>query len=606
MRTILPVVFAVLFTLNVNGQVTNFKQPVKKPAGTVNHNLNYETIDGRNALKSASSGIPRSLKSISFTLPDNEPIVVRKGNTPIYIEQKVTPLNSASAVTNEDRLFRFLEENKALTGINNPRESFKIKNIHTDDLGISHIWTIQQYKGIEVYGSESVFHFDSQKERFTGSFFKSSVELDINPKVQYTQALELVKKDLSKITVYRELTSKEKKFLKYDAAECSLILFDKSGGNYSLAWMISVRPNFIEEWQYTIDASDGSIIRKFNNTKSDGPTTGSAPDLNNISRTFDVYLEAGTYYLLNISMPMFNSATEEGMIMTLNANNTSTSNLDYSMITSTNNAWSGMSSAVSAHYNAFLAYEYFRTKFNRNSINAQGGNIISFINVTENDGSSMENAFWNGQAVFYGNGGSHFKSLSGAIDVSAHELGHGVVSNSANLEYQGQSGAINETYADIFGSMVDRDDWLIGEDVVKTTYYPTGALRDMSDPHNGGTQSNIYWQPAHVSEMYLGSQDNGGVHINSGIGNRAYYLFATAVTKDKAERVFYRALTEYLTKTSQFIDFRIAVVQAAKDLYGASSTEAVKAGEAFDVVGIYPDEPEVEEPDNYDTNPGQQ
>src|SRR5512145_778308 len=178
--------------------------------------------------------------------------------------------------------------------------------------------------------------------------------------------------------------------------------------------------------------------------------------------------------------------------MTLNANSTSTSNLDYSLISSTNNTWTGMKAAVSAHYNAYLAYEYFRTTFNRNSINGKGGNIISFINVTESDGSSMENAFWNGQAVFYGNGGSHFKSLAGALDVTAHELGHGVVSNSANLEYIGQSGAMNETYADIFGSMVDREDWLIGEDVVKTAYYPSGALRDMADPHNGGTKNDPY------------------------------------------------------------------------------------------------------------------
>jgi len=217
----------------------------------------------------------------------------------------------------------------------------------------------------------------------------------------------------------------------------------------------------------------------------------------------------------------------------------------------------------------------------------------------------MENAFWNGQAVFYGNGGTHFKSLSGANDVAAHELGHGVISNSANLEYIGQAGAINESFADVFGSMVDRDDWLLGEDVVKAAFYPSGALRNMSDPHNGGSQGNIYWQPAHLSEMYLGDQDNGGVHINSGIGNRAYYLFATAVTKDKAERVYYRALTEYLTKTSQFIDLRIAVIQAAKDLYGANSTEATKAAEAFNTVGIYQDEP-VEEPDDYNTNPGQE
>jgi bacillolysin len=197
-----------------------------------------------------------------------------------------------------------------------------------------------------------------------------------------------------------------------------------------------------------------------------------------------------------------------------------------------------------------------------------------------------------------------FKPLAGAQDVISHELGHGVVSKTANLEYYGQSGAINESYADIFGSMVDRDDWKIGEDVVKTEYFPSGALRDMSDPHNSGTPSDSWWQPAHTSEMYIGEEDNGGVHTNSGIGNYAYYLFATAVTKEKAEKVFYNALTNYLTKTSKFIDLRIAVVQAAKDLYGNNSAEVVEAGKAFDKVGIY-DETQVKEEKDYDVNSGQ-
>ena len=218
----------------------------------------------------------------------------------------------------------------------------------------------------------------------------------------------------------------------------------------------------------------------------------------------------------------------------------------------------------------------------------------------------MENAFWNGKAVFYGNGGTNFYSLAGALDVAAHELGHGVVSNTANLEYYGQSGAINESYADIFGAMVDRDDWRIGEDITRTSFSPSGALRDMADPHNGGTSlSQPYWQPKTVSEMYTGSQDNGGVHINSGIGNHAYYLYATAVTKQKAEQVFYKALTDYLTMTSKFIDFRIAVVQAATDLYGASSTEVTKAGEAFTAVGIQQEE-QIEKYQDYSVNDGQE
>ena len=282
----------------------------------------------------------------------------------------------------------------------------------------------------------------------------------------------------------RDLSAEEKKIMQYNSPVYSLVIFDQGGNEYVLTWEISIRPNFIEEWKYFVDASTGKILRSYNNTKSDGPVTASAIDLNNVSRNFNAYLEQGTYYLINLAEQMFDPQTEEGYIMTLDANNTSTNDLNYSMISCTDNAWSEKQAAVSAHYNAKIAYDYFLNTFGRNSLNGSGGNIISFINLAETDGSSMENAFWSGFAIFYGNGGSHFKPLAGALDVAAHEMGHGVISNSANLEYLGQPGAINETYADIFGAMVDRQDWLIGEDVVKPAYYPSGALRSMADPHN--------------------------------------------------------------------------------------------------------------------------
>jgi PKD repeat protein len=163
---------------------------------------------------------------------------------------------------------------------------------------------------------------------------------------------------------------------------------------------------------------------------------------------------------------------------------------------------------------------------------------------------------------------------------------------------------MNESFADIFGAMVDREDWNIGEDVTKTSYSPSGSLRNMADPHNQGTSANSYWQPAHMSEIYLGTADNGGVHKHSGIINHAYYLYATAVTKEKAEQIFYRALFHYLSKTSQFIDLRIAVIQAATDIYGSGSQEVAEAGEAFTAVGIFDDQPTHTDND-YEPNPGQ-
>ena len=139
-----------------------------------------------------------------------------------------------------------------------------------------------------------------------------------------------------------------------------------------------------------------------------------------------------------------------------------------------------------------------------------GGNILAFFNVAELNGSgdpvSMENAFWNGAAMWYGNGGSSFKELARGLDVGGHEMTHGVVEKTANLVYQDESGALNESFADIFGAMIDRDDWRMGEDVMQPGASPSGALRDLSNPANGDTPgggNNLggdFWQPGHVNQ----------------------------------------------------------------------------------------------------------
>jgi hypothetical protein len=161
-----------------------------------------------------------------------------------------------------------------------------------------------------------------------------------------------------------------------------------------------------------------------------------------------------------------------------------------------------------------------------------------------------------------------------------------VVEKTANLVYQGESGALNESFADVFGAMIDSDDWKIGEDVMQSGGGLPTALRDLANPHNGFSSGSPWWQPSHMNEKYNGTQDNGGVHINSGIPNHAFYLFASnaAVGKDKAEQVYYKALRDYLTKNSKFVDCRIAVIQAATDLYGTNVANI--AANAFAAVGI--------------------
>ena len=327
------------------------------------------------------------------------------------------------------------------------------------------------------------------------------------------------------------------------------------------------------------------------------PVVSNATDLFGTTRTINTYEINGTYYMIDAAKNMFDGVNSNlpddpvGTVWTIDAFNTSpeNSNFQYDHVTSSNDNFYGKNTGVSAQYNGGQAYLYFENVHDRESINGNGGNVIGLINISDDDGSSLGNAFWNGIAMFYGNGDNSFKPLARGLDVAGHEMSHGVIQSTANLTYQGESGALNESFADVFGAMIDREDWLIGEDVVEDSAFPSGALRSLQDPHNGASTGdfNKGWQPKKYSERYTGSADNGGVHFNSGIPNHAFYLFAinSDVGKARAEKVYYRALDKYLTKSSQFIDARIAVCQAAQDLYG--TTVANKAKAAFDDVEIF-------------------
>ena len=182
-------------------------------------------------------------------------------------------------------------------------------------------------------------------------------------------------------------------------------------------------------------------------------------------------------------------------------------------------------------------------------------------------------------------------TFAGSLDVIAHEMSHGVTGYSAKLVYRNQSGAINEAMSDIFGEMVEdrtngNNDWLMGSGLSR-------PFRSMADP-------NRFGHPAKMSQFVNTTQDSGGVHINSGIINHAFYQLAQglpgAIGKRDAERIFYRALTEHLTKDSQFIDLRLAAITSANELFGANSAQSRKTAEAFDAVEIFGAAPTPQEP----------
>ncbi|SCW58943.1 Thermolysin metallopeptidase, catalytic domain [Paenibacillus tianmuensis] len=185
----------------------------------------------------------------------------------------------------------------------------------------------------------------------------------------------------------------------------------------------------------------------------------------------------------------------------------------------------------------------------------------------------------------YGDGdGVEYRAFSADPDIVGHELTHGVVSKTAKLEYYGESGALDESIADIMGNSVEAKNWLIG-DLISIQ----GAFRSMENP-------KLYGQPDRYQDRYTGPNDEGGVHINSGINNKAYYLIAQGGThygvtvngigRDAAEKIFYKALIYYLTPYSNFSAMRVAAISAATDLYGANSAQVAAVKKAYTAVGV--------------------
>lgn len=493
----------------------------------------------------------------------------------------------------------FLGEVKSALKIQDTDQELEMINMESDELGMTHIQLQQKFKNIPVYGGEIWLHSKGDKiDVLNGRNFPTPKLSSVTPSITEEQAIEFAMTDVGKKSIVQR-AGVTGKLLSMQKNTSELIIYHKDGNfeEERLAFNLSIKPNVLERWTYFIDANNGEVLKKFNNTCSlDGPFTATAKDLNNISRSFGIQQVGSTYYMIDAQRPMYNKTSSKlpddpiGAIWTIDAKNSKSSDMSYAHNTSSNGStWS--TTAVSAHFNAGICYEYFRKAFGRNSLDNKGGSIISVINIADDDGKGMDNAYWNGEFMGYGNGRDAFKPLAGALDVGGHEMTHGVVEATAKLEYQNQSGALNESFADIFGAMIDRDDWTMGEDIIKAGAFPSGALRSLSNPNQGGKNDPGY-QPKTMSQYAnlpnTEDGDNGGVHVNSGIPNYAFFLFASNanVGKDKAEQVYYRALTKYLTRTSKFVDARLAVVRAAADINGDTSPVVAAARKAFDDVGI--------------------
>jgi Zn-dependent metalloprotease len=251
-----------------------------------------------------------------------------------------------------------------------------------------------------------------------------------------------------------------------------------------------------------------------------------------------------------------------------------------------------------AYDGAGTTYDLYFEVYGRNSIDDRGMRLDSSVHY----GSRYDNAFWNGSQMVYGDGdGKLFERFTISIDVIGHELTHGVTAREANLDYQGQSGALNESISDVFGSLVkqralgqtaEQADWLIGEGIF-TPAVRGIALRSMKAPGTAYDDPVLGKdpQPAHMRDYVETSDDDGGVHVNSGIPNRAFYLVAAALggnAWEQAGKIWYVALRDLLRRTSNFADAARLTAQAAGSLFGGNGPEERAVRAAWQSVGVSP------------------
>lgn len=257
----------------------------------------------------------------------------------------------------------------------------------------------------------------------------------------------------------------------------------------------------------------------------------------------------------------------------------------------------GDTSADQAYDWLGATFDFYEAAYRRDSIDGGGMPMISTVHY----GKGYDNAFWNGTQMVYGDGdGTLFTAFTGPLDVTGHELTHGVTQHTAGLDYYGQSGALNESVSDVFGSLVkqhhlgqtaDQADWLIGAGLLADGVHGV-ALRSMKAPGTAYDDPRLGKdpQPGHMKDFVHTYRDNGGVHINSGIPNRAFYLVSAALggnAWERAGRVWYETLTGgTISSTVEFEGFAEATLATASRLFGEGGTEAGAVHEAWKEVGV--------------------
>lgn len=494
---------------------------------------------------------------------------------------------SQKQIAGEKAATKFLEENKHIFGMESISEDLKVAEVKKDDIGETYVKFVQVIKGTKVKDSLINVHFD-----------KNGNIVSVNGKFQKNKIIEAMGTNIISESDAIEIAKKEYTYYSLrNTPKAERLILTKDNKNYEVFKVnISYTEPTMGNYDVFVEVSSGEIIQTENKIRFNRVATGSGIDVLGKNRNLNLYLYGSTYQMKDLTK----SATSS--IVTNSLNNRTSNGVLVSNSTSFFGAENHKAS-VSAHYNAGKVIDFYKNLFNRNSLDDQGMPIISYTHY----GKNFNNAFWNGYEMVYGDGdGKEFTYLSGDLDLVGHEMTHGLISYTADLEYRNESGALNESLADVFGVLIstytkynvasggswtfNTADWVVGDDIY-TPNIPGDAVRSLSNP-------TLYSQPDHKSKYQYSPDteagDYGGVHTNSGIPNKAAYVVAKNIGMEKTARIYYRALVNYMNLSTDFEGAKNSLMQAATDLYGANSFEIIAINNAFSSVGV--GQPIVEEP----------
>ncbi|MFF4499698.1 M4 family metallopeptidase [Streptomyces sp. NPDC001401] len=483
-------------------------------------------------------------------------------------------------------------------------EGTKVRDVIVDKDGTQHVRYDRTYRQLPVLGGDFVVHLASDGTyRSANRATRSKISLaSIVPSISAPKAADLAANALRAVNLgetLRKLTARPE------------LVVDALHGTPKLAWRTSVAAkdslgNPVSRTVIT-DARTGSQIDAWDDIET---ATGDGKSLYSGTVPLNTTLSGSTYQLKDPSRGGTYTGDAANQTDLCFLTSICVSRAPSTVFTDADNHWGTgttadrASAAVDAQYGTDMTWDFYKNSFGRNGIANDGKGSYNRVHY----GNKYNNAFWDDSCfcMTYGDGdGTSLGPLVG-LDVAGHEMTHGVTSKTAALTYSGESGGLNEATSDILGTLVewsannpsDPGDYLIGEKIVRSGF-GRDALRYMDKPSKDGASAD-YWSSS------VGNLD---VHYSSGVANHFAYLLAegsgaktingvsynsptsngktvTGIGREKLGQIWYRALTVYMTSSTNYAGARTATLNAAKDLYGAGSTEYNAVAAAWSAVNV--------------------